>query len=119
MSNITNLLDTSKTDLKIFKSARKAADMLNYKAYIVGGYIRDRLLNKPLSQKNDIDITVDGNYLKFSQTLADILNIKDIVPFEDFKTAKIMGKDIQIEVAQTRKESYYKQSRKPMELQNI
>ena len=113
MSNITNLLDTSKTDLKIFKSASKAADMLNYKAYIVGGYIRDRLLNKPLSQKNDIDITVDGNYLKFSQALAKEIDINDVVPFEQFRTAKIMGGEVQIEVAQTRKEAYFEQSRKP------
>ena len=58
MSNITNLLDTSKSDLKIFKTAGEIADQLGYKAYIVGGYVRDRLLNKPPSK--DIDITVDG-----------------------------------------------------------
>ena len=113
MSNITNLLDTDKADLKIFKSAGKVADKLNYKVYIVGGYVRDRLLNKSISKNDDIDITVDGNYLKFSQALAKELDIKDIVPFEQFRTAKIMGEDIQIEVAQTRRESYYKQSRKP------
>tara|TARA_B100000029_G_scaffold197588_1_gene195723 strand:+ start:1480 stop:2895 length:1416 start_codon:yes stop_codon:yes gene_type:complete len=110
MSNITNLLDTSKSDLKIFKTAGEIADQLGYKAYIVGGYVRDRLLNKPPSK--DIDITVDGDYLKFSQSLAKALDIKDIVPFEQFKTAKIMG-EIQIEIAQTRKESYYIDSRKP------
>jgi len=113
MSNITNLLDTSKTDLKIFKAASKVAEQLNYKAFIVGGYVRDRLLNKPLSENNDIDITVDGNYLKFSQALAKEINIKDVVPFEQFRTAKIMGENIQIEVAQTRKEAYFEQSRKP------
>ena len=113
MSNITNLLDTDKADLKIFKSAGKVADKLNYKAYIVGGYVRDRLLNKSISKNDDIDITVDGNYLKFSQALAKELDIKDIVPFEQFRTAKIMGEDKIIEVAQTRRESYYKQSRKP------
>jgi len=113
MSNITNLLDTSKTDLKIFKAASKVAEQLNYKAFIVGGYVRDRLLNKPLSKNNDIDITVDGNYLKFSQALAKEIDIKDVVPFEQFRTAKIMGEEIQIEVAQTRKEAYFEQSRKP------
>ncbi len=114
MSNITNLLDTSKTDLKIFQSASKVANKLGYKAFIVGGYVRDRLLNKPIEKNNDIDITVDGNYFKFSQALAKELDIKDIVPFEQFRTAKIMGENIQIEIAQTRKEAYYEQSRKPM-----
>ena len=50
MSNITNLLDTSKSDLKIFKTAGQVADKLGYKAYIVAGYIRDRLLNNPPSK---------------------------------------------------------------------
>ena len=110
MSNITNLLDTSKSDLKIFKTAGKVAEELGYKAYVVGGYVRDALLDIPPSK--DIDITVDGNYLTFSKALAKALDINDVVPFEQFRTAKIMG-DIQIEVAQTRKEAYYSQSRKP------
>ena len=112
MSNITNLLDTSKTDLKIFQSASEVANKLNYKAFLVGGYVRDRLLNKSIKNNDDIDITVDGNYLKFAQALAKNLNIKDVVPFEQFRTAKIMGENIQIEIAQTRKEAYYEQSRK-------
>jgi len=117
MSNITNLLDTSKSHLKIFKAASHAAEKLNYRAYIVGGYVRDLLLNKNVKDIIDIDITVDGNYLNFTKALAKELNMKNIVPFEQFKTAKIMGEttdDIQIEIAQTRKESYYIQSRKPV-----
>ena len=111
MSNITNLLDTSKSVLKIFKAASNVAGNLGYKAYVVGGFVRDKLLNIPPSK--DIDITVDGDYLKFSQSLAKELHIKDVAPFEQFRTAKIMG-DIQIEVAQTRKEAYHSQSRKPV-----
>ena len=111
MSNITNLLDTSESVLKIFKAASNVAGNLGYKAYVVGGFVRDKLLNIPPSK--DIDITVDGDYLKFSQSLAKELHIKDVVPFEQFRTAKIMG-DIQIEVAQTRKEAYHSQSRKPV-----
>ena len=112
MSNITNLLDTSKSHLKIFKAAGNVADTLNFKAYIVGGYIRDLLLNKSIDNITDIDITVDGNYLKYAKALAKALNLKNIVTFEQFRTAKIMDDKIQIEIAQTRKESYYSQSRK-------
>tara|TARA_B100002051_G_scaffold259019_1_gene278027 strand:+ start:8820 stop:10244 length:1425 start_codon:yes stop_codon:yes gene_type:complete len=114
MSNITNLLDTSKSHLKIFKAAGNVADILNFKAYIVGGYIRDLLLNKSIDDITDIDITVDGNYLEYAKALAKALNLKNVIPFEQFRTAKIMDDEIQIEIAQTRKESYYSQSRKPI-----
>ena len=45
MSNIINLLDTSKFDFKIFETAGKVAEELDYKAFLVGGYIRDKLIN--------------------------------------------------------------------------
>ena len=114
MSNITNLLDTDKADLKIFKSAGKVADKLNYKAYIVGGYVRDKLINgNKECEIKDIDITVDGDYLKYAKLLAVTLSIKDIVPFEQFKTVRLVDSEFEIEIAQTRKESYYKETRKP------
>ena len=78
MSNITNLLDTSKSHLQIFKAAGKVAEMLNFKAYIVGGYIRDLLLNKSIDDITDIDITVDGNYLEYAKAFKNFLqNLPD------------------------------------------
>ena len=116
MSNIINLLNTSKTDLKIFESAGKVASRLNIKAYLVGGYIRDKLLNSNLKEKissKDIDITVCGDVTKYSEELAKELNIETIVPFEQFKTVRLIKDELEIEIAQTRKESYYTNSRKP------
>ena len=76
MSNITNLLDTSKKHLKIFKTAGKVADSLNYQAYLIGGYVRDKLINGNKEYEiKDIDITVDGDYLKYAKLLADTLSI--------------------------------------------
>ncbi len=116
MSNIINLLNTSKTDLKIFESAGKVASRLNSKAYLVGGYIRDKLLNSNLKEKissKDIDITVCGDVTKYSEELAKELNIETIVPFEQFKTVRLIKDELEIEIAETRKESYYTDSRKP------
>ena len=116
MSNIINLLNTSKTDLKIFESAGKVASRLNSKAYLVGGYIRDKLLNSNLKEKissKDIDITVCGDVTKYSEELAKELNIETIVPFEQFKTVRLIKDELEIEIAETRKESYYTNSRKP------
>ena len=115
MSNITNLLDTSKVEFKVFQAVKKTASFLDCEAYAIGGYVRDAILG----QKNedtypDIDITVKGDYNTFSKHLAKELNINTIVPFENFKTSRLVHDEYQIEIAETRKESYVKDSRKPI-----
>ena len=111
MSNIINLLDTSKFDFKIFETAGKVAEDFDYKAYLVGGYIRDKLINK--NPAKDIDIAVCGDVIKYAEALAKELNIETIVPFEQFKTVRLIHPELEIEIAETRKESYYSDSRKP------
>jgi len=114
MSNITNLLDRTKVEFKVFQASGKVASNLNYEAYAIGGYVRDAILGHTSSEENlDIDITVRGNFMEFTKHLAEELNIKTIVPFENFKTARLVDELYQIEIAETRKESYYKDSRKP------
>jgi len=96
MSNITNLLSTSESDLKYFKAAGRVADQLNYNAYVIGGYVRDTLLNKNPSK--DIDITVNKDYKHYAECLAKELKIKDVVFFEQFKTAKLLNDDTEFEI---------------------
>jgi poly(A) polymerase len=116
MSNIINLLDRTKFDFKIFEAAGKVASNLNYEAYVIGGFVRDTILgnHSPKEKYIDIDLTVRGNFMEFAEQLAEELNIKTIVPFEDFKTARLVEENYQIEIAETRKESYYIDSRKPV-----
>ena len=116
MSNIINLLDRKKFEFKIFEAAEKVASNLNYEAYVIGGFVRDIILGQPSSTEKylDIDLTVRGNFMEFAESLAKELNIKTIVPFENFKTARLVEEKYQIEIAETRKESYYKDSRKPV-----
>ena len=116
MSNIINLLDRTKFDFKIFEAARKVASNLNYEVYVIGGFVRDTILSNhsPKEKYIDIDLTVRGNFMEFAEQLAEELNIKTIVPFEDFKTARLVEENYQIEIAETRKESYYIDSRKPV-----
>jgi len=111
MSNITNLLSTSESDLKYFKAAGRVADQLNYNAYVIGGYVRDTLLNKNPSK--DIDITVNKDYKHYAECLAKELKIKDVVFFEQFKTAKLINEDTEFEITQMRKETYNSESRNP------
>ena len=113
MSNIINLLDTSKVEFKVFEAVKNVASSINCEAYAIGGYVRDAILGSKIDEPYpDIDITVKGDYMLFSEHLAKELGIKTIVPFENFKTARLVHEDYQIEIAETRKESYVKDSRK-------
>ena len=115
MSNIINLLDTSKIEFKIFQAVKSVASNLNCEAYAIGGYVRDSILGVETNETYpDIDITVKGDYIIFAEHLAKELDIKTIVPFENFKTARLVHEDYQIEIAETRKESYVEDSRKPI-----
>lgn len=117
MSNIINLLNREKVEFKVFEASSKIASNLNCEAYAIGGYVRDAILGQvtPDNEKYpDIDITVRGDFMNFAQHLAKELNIKTIVPFENFKTARLVDENFQIEIAETRKESYSIDSRKPV-----
>ena len=78
--------------------------------YVVGGYVRDLFLGRPLKE---IDFMVVCDGVEFAEALAKKLKVKKIVPFPKFSTAKIPYKAIPIEVAAARSESYEKGSRKP------
>jgi len=78
--------------------------------YVVGGYVRDLFLRRPLKE---IDFMVMCDGVEFAEALAKKLKVKKIVPFPKFSTAKIPYKAIPLEVAAARSESYEKGSRKP------
>ena len=71
MSNIINLLDTSKIEFKIFQAVKSVASNLNCEAYAIGGYVRDSILGVETNETYpDIDITVKGDYIIFAEHLA-------------------------------------------------
>lgn len=96
---------------KIFEIVSQAAKEINVKAYVVGGYVRDRILNR---HSKDIDIVAVGSGIELAQAVADKLNIKNIAVFKNFGTAQIKDGDIEIEFVGARKESYSRNSRKPV-----
>jgi poly(A) polymerase len=93
---------------------RQAWDGTPYEgqAWLVGGWVRDTLLGLP--EPNDIDVVVLGDALDAAQTLvkAGIANGAPVL-YPRFRTATVQVGDLTIEVAQARKESYSKDSRKP------
>ncbi|MFV0216939.1 CCA tRNA nucleotidyltransferase [Empedobacter falsenii] len=96
----------------IFKNVAEVADEINQETYVVGGFVRDYLLNR--GQKKDIDFVTVGNGILLAKELAKTLeNTSPVSVFKRFGTAMFKYKDTDLEFVGARKESYSEDSRKP------
>lgn len=95
----------------VFKVASEIVTERGLQAYVIGGYVRDLLLERP---SKDIDIVVIGNGLDLAKACAEKLRVKKVSLFESFGTAQFVYKDLDVEFVGARKESYRKDSRKPI-----
>lgn len=99
-------------ELELGKIIGKLAGELNSPAYFVGGFVRDRFLDR---NSKDIDVVCVGDGIQLAQKLADYLEIsKKVVIYKRFGTAMLKYKDMEIEFVGARKESYSQDSRKPL-----
>lgn len=98
----------------IFTELSEAISSQNVKAWVIGGYVRDCLLKRHHTDK-DIDIVVLGNGIDIARKVAKKLGkgIKVSV-FKTFGTAMFRYKEYDIEFVGARKESYNRDSRKPV-----
>jgi len=96
----------------IFKIVADCAAHLEVEAYVVGGYVRDLLLERP---SKDIDIVCVGSGIALAESVAKELN-PGLRPtfFKNFGTAMIKHGDVEVEFVGARKESYNPDSRKPI-----
>jgi poly(A) polymerase len=92
------------------QTASEVAEEVDVEVYVVGGFIRDLILNKEVE---DIDFLVVGDVLKYAQTFAASFGINDVVVFKTFGTAHFTYEGLNFEFVAARKESYRKTSRKP------
>lgn len=95
----------------VFKVVSQIISENNQEAYVIGGFVRDLLLERP---SKDIDIVVLGNGLELAEKAAEILRVKKVSYFKNFGTAHFKYKDLDIEFVGARKESYQRDSRKPI-----
>ncbi len=97
----------------IFKILTEAADELAIDCYVIGGFVRDFLLQK--GNPKDIDVVAIGSGIELAKKVASKLpgNPK-ISVFKNFGTAMIKHKDLELEFVGARKESYHHDSRKPV-----
>lgn len=102
---------------KIFAITSQAAASLNVKSYVIGGFVRDFLLQRDF--KKDIDIVAIGSGIDLAQKVSSLLPKKPKVQvFKNYGTAMLHyenGNDetIDVEFVGARKESYQFESRKP------
>jgi tRNA nucleotidyltransferase/poly(A) polymerase len=97
----------------IFKTIGKAADELSYPTFIIGGYVRDSILER--DQSKDIDLVCLGSGITLAKKVAGMLNpIPKVQVFKNFGTAMLKFNDLELEFVGARKESYRQDSRKPI-----
>ena len=97
----------------IFKYITKAAEELEMDSYVIGGFVRDFLMNRK-SDAKDIDIVTVGSGISLAKKVADLLpNKPKVQVFKTYGTAMLRFEDLEIEFVGARKESYTKSSRNP------
>jgi poly(A) polymerase len=96
---------------KVFELIAQCAEGLGVRAYVVGGYVRDRLLGRA---SKDMDIVCVGSGIQLAEAVASKLYPRPkIVVYQRFGTAMLRHEDLEIEFVGARKESYRVDSRNP------
>lgn len=109
------MLDIPKSHKILFDQIGQVAESLNQEVYIVGGYVRDYYLDRLDEQEiTDIDFVTVGPGIKLAKAIAKELGTKNISVFKRFGTAQIKHNGLDLEFVGARKESYRRDSRKPI-----
>jgi poly(A) polymerase len=109
------LQDIDRKHSTIFRVVSAAASSLNQPVYVVGGYVRDYYLGRLAgAERNDIDFVTIGSGIDLAGKVAVQLGTKQINTFRQFGTAHIHFKGMDLEFVGARRESYNRESRKPV-----
>jgi len=104
-------ISCTKEESNLFEHISNVAAELKVSCYIIGGFVRDKLLNRP---DKDIDIVCTGDGIALAHAVAASLLSKPTVNFfKTFGTAQFKYRDFDVEFVGARKESYQNHSRKP------
>ena len=97
-------------DKEIFSIISDVAEENGVRAFVIGGYVRDCFLGR---ENTDIDIVVEGSGLDLASAVGKRVHSK-VSLFKNFGTAMLRYKGDEIEFVGARKESYRRESRKPL-----
>jgi poly(A) polymerase len=98
-------------ELPIFRKIGQAAETLGVPCYLIGGFVRDKIIGRPTK---DADIVCLGDGIELAHAVADLFPPKpQVAYFKNFGTAQLKLPELEIEFVGARKESYRQHSRKP------
>ena len=116
--SIKKMIELTQEELKqyfsepIFGHIAETADALGLECYVVGGYVRDIFLQRP---SKDIDVVVVGSGIAMAEALGKQLGRgAHVSVFKNFGTAQVKYRGTEVEFVGARKESYQRDSRKPI-----
>jgi len=96
----------------IFKTVSKAAINVGIDSYVIGGFVRDYILDR--GEAKDIDIVAVGSGIELAKEVSSLLPGKPKVSiFKTYGTAMLKTGGIELEFVGARKESYSEESRNP------
>ena len=105
-------INCTEKELFIFKKIAHASAELGMPAYVIGGFVRDKLLGR---KTNDADIVCVGDGISLAHKVAERFHPKPVVSFfKNYGTAHIRVEDFEVEFVGARKESYSYHSRNPV-----
>lgn len=106
-TNLSNYLT-----LPIFKVVSEVIGDSDIEVFVIGGFVRDLLLNRP---SKDIDIVVVGSGIELAKKVAAYIGSNtNVAVFKNFGTAMLKHNDLEVEFVGARKESYQRNTRKPI-----
>lgn len=112
MKILTNAEIAQRIDTRLFRMLSETVDEMGLEAYIVGGYVRDMLLERP---SKDVDVVVVGSGIEVAKAFAKRLGKgAHCSYFKNFGTAQVKWHGEEVEFVGARKESYNRDSRKPI-----
>tara|TARA_R110002073_G_scaffold8207_5_gene45864 strand:- start:76647 stop:78068 length:1422 start_codon:yes stop_codon:yes gene_type:complete len=97
---------------KIFSIISQASKELDVKSYVIGGFVRDFILQRGTAK--DIDVVAVGSGIELAKKVANLLpNKPKVQVFKTYGTAMLRYEDVELEFVGARKESYSEESRNP------
>ena len=96
---------------KVFDAVAEAGRSLNQPVYVIGGYVRDLILERG---SKDADFVTLGSGIDLARKTADLLKVKKVNQYKNFGTAAFPYKGMDLEFVGARKENYDRKSRKPI-----
>ncbi len=107
---MTKIITEGFLEHKIFSIVSEVAANLGVRAFVIGGYVRDCFLGK---DSKDIDIVVEGSGIELAEAVGEKVG-SNVSVFKNFGTAMLKYHGLEVEFVGARKESYRRDSRKPI-----